>query len=753
MFLLCGLVIFGIVAWTTGLLNPEPAAGQAAITDQEGADPSNEAVVEEVGDPIKTPLPPDKPLAAGTGADPIVIPGCHLVVIDKADVFARYDGKLLFIGTQVTDRTQFKDPKLLSVKIIGRDGKEEIIYYRRLREGEPVQPDQMVALIDPTLPLNQYANKLARVEAARADWNGSLELEKVYQGEVKRLEEIRKASIRAVAESEYEVAKAQHKKYHFEGISKKEAIQVARKEADEAKVQLDFHYLRNPLRLDANADPNVNVMFIKSIAKNPGEAVKAQETVLHIHNIRRLRAEGLVSVQNLAGLYTGMDVGVEAVRRRRPLSTFPGHRGEITCVAVSSPTKKDPEPYIISGSEDNTARVWKRTHKGELKILRHPAAVRSVACTSAEAARVNWCLTGCADGSVRLWDLDEIKKNPNKPLKPLWVKKDQHTDAVNCLAFSPDGKYYASGGEDNLIFLWNADTGEKVYQFNADKGHQGAVTSLHFTPDLKVVSAGRDNKVLVWTLCKKGARLENDQTLPGRSGTVTSLGVSRDGRYLLYDQGKKLQVMAQAGGRTIGVIQDPSEGAPFETVAAFSPDASLILTTSGTEGRLQLWRSPTDYPRRKDQPQLEANTFEKQLTEYPRIYEVRQFIVRESTAITCAAFGTDETLGETGAEDAHQVFAVTGTREGQVLLWAIPSNQQVKDEKKVLKGTIILRDEFVDPISKQARVWVEVDNIKGQLTPGEVVTVVAYPQGPVPTAPVRGQQGQQGQQGKLGGKQ
>ena len=36
-----------------------------------------------------------------------------------------------------------------------------------------------------------------------------------------------------------------------------------------------------------------------------------------------------------------------------------------------------------------------------------------------------------------------------------------------------------------------------------------------------------------------------------------------------------------------------------------------------------------------------------------------------------AVFGIDPTLSETGATDADKVFAVTGTKEGQVLLWAV----------------------------------------------------------------------------------
>ena len=40
-----------------------------------------------------------------------------------------------------------------------------------------------------------------------------------------------------------------------------------------------------------------------------------------------------------------------------------------------------------------------------------------------------------------------------------------HTDAVNSVAFSPDGKHFVSGSDDNLIKIWNTETGAEVSSF------------------------------------------------------------------------------------------------------------------------------------------------------------------------------------------------------------------------------------------------------------------------------------------------
>ena len=36
-----------------------------------------------------------------------------------------------------------------------------------------------------------------------------------------------------------------------------------------------------------------------------------------------------------------------------------------------------------------------------------------------------------------------------------------HTSSVSSLAFSPDGKTLASGGNDNIIYLWSVSAGKR----------------------------------------------------------------------------------------------------------------------------------------------------------------------------------------------------------------------------------------------------------------------------------------------------
>ena len=72
-----------------------------------------------------------------------------------------------------------------------------------------------------------------------------------------------------------------------------------------------------------------------------------------------------------------------------------------------------------------------------------------------------------------------------------------HTTGVHSVAWSPDSKQLASGGEGSTVQVWNASiegTSPLTY-----KGHSAGVTSVAWSPDGKwLASASYDRTVRVW---------------------------------------------------------------------------------------------------------------------------------------------------------------------------------------------------------------------------------------------------------------
>jgi RNA polymerase sigma factor (sigma-70 family) len=115
--------------------------------------------------------------------------------------------------------------------------------------------------------------------------------------------------------------------------------------------------------------------------------------------------------------------------------------------------------------------------------------------------------------------------------KPL-LRLGGHTGKMLSLAFSSDGRYLATGGDDNILNLWQLDEkpkGKLEAQHVLTLQHQDWVKSLAFFPDGTMLASGTlDGEVRLWSI-PDGALLK---TLHTPWYGVMSVAFSRDGRTL-----------------------------------------------------------------------------------------------------------------------------------------------------------------------------------------------------------------------------
>lgn len=230
-----------------------------------------------------------------------------------------------------------------------------------------------------------------------------------------------------------------------------------------------------------------------------------------------------------------------------------------------------------------------------------------------------------ADGNVAV---------PAGARAPDWILQSGHTMGVTTLAFSPDGKWIATGAYDNAVILWNAETGEEIRRMSA---HQSPVMKVAFSPDgRKVISCDRDGGVLGWdasagttafalnvhSLCRQiaftpdgqrwaigvaetaedsnDARIELRSALTGELvktlktdwAGFTALTITRDG--MLVASGG-----AEADDEEADLFTrewDASSGAEIRKThaggIAFAPDGQTVLRPEAESGAIALVRTP-----------------------------------------------------------------------------------------------------------------------------------------------------------------
>ncbi len=101
-----------------------------------------------------------------------------------------------------------------------------------------------------------------------------------------------------------------------------------------------------------------------------------------------------------------------------------------------------------------------------------------------------------------------------------------HTSTVHSVAFSPDGRYLASGSGDYTVKLWEVATGQELRTLT---GHTDYVLCVAFSPDGRSLASGSYDKTMKLWEVATGQEL---RTLAGHAGWVSSVAFSPDGRYL-----------------------------------------------------------------------------------------------------------------------------------------------------------------------------------------------------------------------------
>ena len=233
------------------------------------------------------------------------------------------------------------------------------------------------------------------------------------------------------------------------------------------------------------------------------------------------------------------------------VATLLGHSGAVNSIDISPDEKT-----LISGSKDETIRVWNLEKKEldksfnigkssvksvtfnsdgskflaalytkfievDFKTFKGKSSKKNSHTTFIEACRYsndgNLILTSSwRDNSLVIWNASNFKKKT--------VTKE--VTWVDNAIFNKNASLIYSGGHDNLVKIWDVNTGDLIKEL---AGHDDWVYDLCLSANENTLySCSLDKTIKLWDISTG----KNTNTLKGHTDGVICLDISKDGKYL-----------------------------------------------------------------------------------------------------------------------------------------------------------------------------------------------------------------------------
>ena len=279
---------------------------------------------------------------------------------------------------------------------------------------------------------------------------------------------------------------------------------------------------------------------------------------------------------------------------------------------------------LATACKDKIARIYQvddwKTHKDELKpvaeLKGHEKSVRSIAF-SPDGSLI---ATGSEDNSVRIWSqtpdknwvMDKELKGPSVTCTAGSTRSAElpgHTNFVQTVAFSHDGRFMVSASRDTTSKVWKVGTWEVLQTLSDENVVRGAV----FSPDDQLIITGNEScQTKIWKRTGNtwgklnGGKYQADQTVPQsgcatpddsqqdyQRGYIDGVNFRPDGQFLVSASRDHSVFIRNVS--TLEKVEVLTGHQAEVFLAAYSPDGRFVIS-SGDDRRVIIWEPQVARP-------------------------------------------------------------------------------------------------------------------------------------------------------------
>jgi serine/threonine protein kinase len=259
------------------------------------------------------------------------------------------------------------------------------------------------------------------------------------------------------------------------------------------------------------------------------------------------------------------------------VTIYRGHWDRVQALAWSPDGTR-----VASGGDDGTVQVWEATTGNPVHTYRGHSHPISALAWSPDGKRI---ASGGNDKTVQVWD---AYNGGNV------FTYRSHSGEVHTVAWSPDGKRIASAGEDKIIQVWSPVKDKNSFFTNflsaargqfAYKGHSQRVNAIMWSPDgRRIASVSSDRSMQVWDSLTGRKFFIHRNTF----GAINTVSWSPNGRYLASGSNDKAIQIWDSGTRQ--AISTYRGHTGYVTAVTWSPDGKLLASGS-VDHTVQVWQT------------------------------------------------------------------------------------------------------------------------------------------------------------------